>query len=128
MNYLLDAHSILWYTLNDDRLPVQQYRNIENSSNQIFISYVSIWEIGIKNSIGKLKIEKSFESFVKEKLEPYNFIFLSIQLSHVIEATSLPFHHRDPFDRMLIAQSKIENIPVISSDSVFDKYGVTRVW
>ncbi len=103
MNYLLDTQTILWYTTNDNRLPKQQYKNIENSENKIYISHVSIWEMGIKNTIGKLKIENGIEYFVKVKLEPFDFVFLSIQLSHILEAVSLPYYHRDPFDRLLIA-------------------------
>lgn len=98
MKFLLDSHTVLFYTMNDNRLPDSQYRNIENTESQIYISDVSIWELGIKISIGKLKIEKGIEYFVKEKLEPFNFVFLPIQLSHIIEATLLPLHHRDPFD------------------------------
>lgn len=128
MKYLLDTHTILWYATNDRRLPVKQYETIESSQNQIFISHVSIWEIGIKSAIGKLKIENTVESFVREKIEPYNFFFLSIELHHILKATSLPQHHHDPFDRLLIAQSIIENIPVISSDTTFDQYGINRVW
>lgn len=128
MKYLLDTHTILWYATNDRRLAVEQYKAIESSQNQIFISHVSVWEIGIKSAIGKLKIENTVESFVREKIEPYNFIFLPIELNHIFKATSLPLHHRDPFDRMLISQSIIENIPIISSDSTFDHYGINRIW
>jgi len=117
----------LWFVEGDSRLPSKCRLDISNSDNEIFVSHISIWEIGIKTSIGKLKLSKNLQSMINEDV--YNhFDFLRIDLVHIIEATSLPLHHRDPFDRLLIAQSKIENIPIISSDSSFDLYGVNRVW
>jgi len=128
MKYLLDAQALLWFINGDKRLP-GKYRDIfAKSSNQIFISLVTIWEIGIKNAIGKLSIKGNLQEFVKKEIEGYNFYYMDIRLNHIIEATSLPMHHRDPFDRLLIAQSRLENIPVISSDLSFDKYGITRIW
>jgi len=128
MDFLLDTHTLLWYTTDDARLPGDLFGKIEDPGNRIHLSHVSFWEIRIKNAIGKLALKVDLRSFIRQEIEPYGFILHSIRLEDIIEATSLPLHYRDPFDRLLIAQSKVEKLPIISSDSVFDLYGIERVW
>lgn len=127
MRYLLDTQALLWYVDGNPRLPSNYRSEISNSDNDVFVSYVSIWEIGMKSSIGKLNLTKNLYSMITEDIVNH-FDFLHIELSHIIEAVSLPLHHRDPFDWLLIAQSKIENIPIISSDVALDKYSINRLW
>jgi PIN domain nuclease of toxin-antitoxin system len=88
----------------------------------------SIWEMAIKVSLGKLQTSQPFELFLPSQLITNNFSVLDIAISHALRVASLPFHHRDPFDRLLIAQSLVENWPIIGTDSQFDAYGVTRIW
>ncbi len=128
MKYVLDTQALLWFVNGDSSLPKKMSEQFITNENQIFISYVSIWEIGIKNAIGKLHLSKNLQYFIDSEIKDYKFHLLDIQLSHIIQAVSLPLHHRDPFDRLLIAQSIIENIPVISSDTMFDQYGINRIW
>ncbi len=128
MKYLLETQVLLWFVNGDSSLPKKFPKKFITNENQIFVSYVSIWEIGIKNSIGKLHLSENLQYFIDTEIKNYKFQLLDILLPHIVQATSLPLHHRDPFDRMLIAQSIIENIPVISSDSIFDRYSINRIW
>lgn len=128
MNVLLDTHSFLWFIAGSSQLSRQARLLIEDPSHQPFLSVVSVWEMALKVSLGKLKIEPPFEAFMAQQLELNGIELLPIQLRHVAAVTTLPFHHRDPFDRLLIAQVQIEQMPVLSSDAVFDAYSVTRLW
>jgi PIN domain nuclease of toxin-antitoxin system len=93
-----------------------------------FVSLASCWEIAIKVSLGKLTVESSLERFVAEQMAINGFQPLAITLSHVARVAALPFHHRDPFDRLLVAQAVAEGLTIVSADPVFQKYGVRRVW
>jgi PIN domain nuclease of toxin-antitoxin system len=88
----------------------------------------SLWEIAIKVSLGKLMISGSLDTFIPEQLALNSIGILNITLAHTAAVSTLPFHHRDPFDRLLVAQSLVEDIPIISRDSTLDAYGVTRNW
>ncbi|WP_343407332.1 type II toxin-antitoxin system VapC family toxin [Candidatus Amarolinea dominans] len=94
----------------------------------IFVSPASLWEIAIKISLGKYALPAPFSAFWDDQLLTNNFTLLSISMSHTARVVDLPFHHRDPFDRLIIAQSLVEGTPVASSDEMFDRYGVKRVW
>jgi PIN domain nuclease of toxin-antitoxin system len=101
---------------------------IEDSTTQPFLSVASLWEMAIKISLGKLTVGQPFETFVMEQLTRNGIGLLSISLEHTTAIISLPFHHRDPFDRLLLAQAQVENLPFISADPIFDMYGVKRIW
>lgn len=128
MKYLIDTHTLLWYTLNEDRISPLATESIANCQNQIFISPASYWEIAIKVSIGKLTLNQPYSDFIKVCLHEYDFSILQILPEHTALLTKLPFHHKDPFDRLLIAQALSEKLPLISLDSKFDHYGVDRLW
>ena len=128
MKYLLDTQVLLWFVNGDSKLPKKIIEQNINTEHQIIVSHVSIWEIGIKHSIGKLTLRENLDYFIYNEIASYNFSLLEIQLSHIIQTSFLPHHHCDPFDRLLISQSIIENIPIISSDSTFDHYGINRIW
>lgn len=102
--------------------------NIAASAESIFISPASIWEIAIKISLGKYVLPAPFAAFWDEQLQTNNFSLLPISVSHTARVVNLPFYHRDPFDRLIIAQALVEELPVVSSDKTFDQYGVIRVW
>jgi PIN domain nuclease of toxin-antitoxin system len=128
MNLLLDTHTFLWFIADSDRLSQKARALIEDESNRIYLSAASLWEIAIKVSLGKLNLSEPFETFIPEQLDVNSVELLGISVSHASRVASLPFHHRDPFDRLLAAQALTEDIPILSGDEVLDAYGVTRVW
>jgi PIN domain nuclease of toxin-antitoxin system len=130
MKHLLDTHTLLWYTLNDPQLSLTAKTLILDPANEILISPASYWEIAIKISIGKLKLHQPYEDFIDACLLRYGFNILPIKTTHTGRLLTLPFPriHKDPFDRLLVAQAIVECIPLISGDSVLDIYGFTRLW
>lgn len=127
MKLLLDTHAFIWFVENDANLPVKLRNQIEDTDNEIFISIVSLWEIAIKTSLGKLEMAIDLPTIIN-KIEENGFVILPIFPEHTVYVSSLHFHHRDPFDRMLIAQTIIEKLKIISKDGVFDSYGVDWLW
>jgi PIN domain nuclease of toxin-antitoxin system len=128
MKLLLDTHSFLWFISGDSNLRGTARSLIEEPTNDLFLSAASIWEMAIKIGLGKLKIGEPFEKLIPEQLRLNAIDILNIEIEHTSALIALPFHHRDPFDRLLIAQSLVEKLPLISIDSAFDPYGVTRYW
>ncbi len=128
MNLLLDTHAFLWYTLNDSRLSVAASAFIVDPNNIVSISPASYWEIAIKIRTGKYTLPGPYEDFMRRQIRRNNFDILHITIAHTAVVATLPLHHRDPFDRLLIAQSLVEQYPLVSADAVFDRYGVTRLW
>jgi PIN domain nuclease of toxin-antitoxin system len=128
MNYLLDTHSFLWFITDDNALSLRAKTLIENPDNSIFLSIASIWEMAIKTSLGKLSIPSPFTEFIDSQMSENNFRLLEIKTDHVGIVSSLTFHHRDPFDRLLITQALHEKMPLISNEKLFDSYGVKREW
>lgn len=128
MRYLLDTHSLIWFIGGDDQLSVRARRVIEDESNELFISVASLWEMAIKFSIGKLDLGRPFEELFPSELEKNSIEVQSITVDHLKNVCNLPFHHRDPFDRLIIVQSHVEKLPIISVDAIFGKYGVKREW
>jgi PIN domain nuclease of toxin-antitoxin system len=128
MNYLLDTHTFLWFVSDDALLSEAAKMLIEEESSQPFLSAASLWEIAIKISLGKLTLKQPYEVFMKQQLAINGIGILNITLEHTALVAKLPFYHRDPFDRLLAAQSKIENMPLISADMAFDQYEIERVW
>lgn len=128
MRALLDTHSFLWFSTDDPALSAQADQLIADPANEILLSVASLWEIAIKVSIGKLGLTRSFEEAVLAPMSENGIRLLDVQVRHVREILTLPHHHRDPFDRMIVAQARVENIPIISVDMVLDSYGVQRIW
>ncbi|WP_437628038.1 type II toxin-antitoxin system VapC family toxin [Sorangium sp. So ce1151] len=100
---------------------------LEEPTNELLLSVASPWEIAIKVSLGKLSIPGDIETFIKHHMAMNDIELLDIRLRHVARVSDLPFHHRDPFDRLVIAQALVEDIPILSQDSVFDAYGIKRI-
>lgn len=121
MNLLLDTHSFLWYYKGVSDLSIDALQLIESPENDFFISTVSLWEIAIKNSLGKLELEGSLGLFFKDVVQK-GFNLLPIELSHIVQSAALPFHHRDPFDRLLIGQAIAEKMPIVTKDIFFEPY------
>jgi len=128
VDYLIDTHTLLWIVTDSPQLSHLAKELYLDSENKIIISLASIWELAIKSSLGKLKFEKSLENFVDDHIRNNNIQILNIEVSHILRIEKLPFHHRDPFDRMIIAQQIENNLTIIGADKVFDKYNVKRVW
>ncbi len=131
MKYLIDTHIFLWFVENSVKLRQNVKSIIEDKNSEIFISIASIWEISIKTSSGKLQIKGTFDS-IKDDLTDNSIEILLIDFAHTVENNKLPFHHRDPFDRIIIAQAIVENLDFISADAVFDEYlagkSIARIW
>jgi len=128
MKLLLDTHVFLWFIMGSALLSADTRALIEDEKNRKFISVASLWEIAIKSSIGKLSLSAPFDQLIPQQLSLNGFELLQIEISHLAAVTTLPFHHRDPFDRLLIAQALAENMPIVSSDSAFDVYNnITRL-
>lgn len=128
MNILLDTHAFLWFVTDDPRLSDKARVLIEAEDSQPFLSVASLWEMAIKVSLGKLQIEQPFETFIPQQLTLNGIGILSLSLEHTAAIATLPFHHRDPFDRLIAVQAKIEQMPLVSVDAMFDAYELERVW
>lgn len=129
MRFLLDTHALLWYVLADPKLSDVAAQAILDPKNEILVSIASFWEIGIKVSIGKYVLNQTHDAFIDLCLNRYRFGLLQIEPQHTTRVTlTFTKNHKDPFDRLLVAQALSENIPIISADSKFDAYGVTRLW
>jgi PIN domain nuclease of toxin-antitoxin system len=119
VDYLIDTHILLWWLFNDSKLTAECRDIIHNPANRILVSSVSAWEIATKYRIGKLPEAKQIIEEYSQILRQAKFIELSISSAHALRAGSLPIAHRDPFDRMIMAQAELENLPVITYDEAF---------
>ncbi len=128
MRLLLDTHTFLWFVLNDPKLSSAANAQVEDSGNEILISPASYWEIAIKVGLRKLALSASYDDFMHRGIVGNNFEILHVEPSHTSILTTLPLHHRDPFDRLIVAQAMCEGIAIVSGDEALDQYGVTRPW
>jgi PIN domain nuclease of toxin-antitoxin system len=128
MRALLDTHSLIWFLEGDERLSSPARELIEDGDNAILASIVSLWEIAIKHSMGKLELRRPFAELFPAELEQNAIEVLGVEFLDVARVVTLPFHHRDPFDRLLVAQALEKDLPVVGVDAVFDAYGVERIW
>lgn len=128
MRLLLDTHAFLWFVLDDPRLSPTAGESISEAANVFEVSPATLWEIAIKIRLGKYALPEPFASFVERELSANQFHLLPIEPKHVAVLTTLPFHHRDPFDRLLVAQAMVEHIPLISRDAALEAYSIQRVW
>jgi PIN domain nuclease of toxin-antitoxin system len=128
MQPLLDTHTLLWWLSDDPALTKTARKIIAETKNVIFVSAASAWEIATKVRLGKLPTAADLAADFAGHLQREGFQILAISGEHAIRAGLLPGPHKDPFDRMLIAQAQAENMPIISNESLFDFYGVRRLW
>ncbi len=128
MQVLLDTNAFLWWVTDDDKLSKTSRSLIGNPENMIFFSVVSAWEIVIKYQLGKLPLPEPAKSYIPKRVEHYDFILLVISMRDVLEISNLPNHHKDPFDRLLIAQGRIKNLPIVTADEKFKLYGTEIIW
>lgn len=130
MKALLDTQAFLWYVLDDPQLSQTAIAAIEGTATipDVFVSPARYWEIAIKISIGKYSLAVPYETFWRNGIDSNDFDVLPIQVKHTAALLTLPFHHKDPFDRLLVAQAMVDDIPLISCDSQLDAYPIHRIW
>jgi PIN domain nuclease of toxin-antitoxin system len=124
---LLDTHVLLWFLAGDPSLSARSRAAIEEPSNELLLSVASLWEMAIKVSLGKLALPSDYTGFLTTQLAENDIEILGIGLAHTAMVVELPFHHRDPFDRMLIAQAMVERLTIVNQDRTFDAYPVTCI-
>jgi PIN domain nuclease of toxin-antitoxin system len=128
MKVLLDTHAFLWLISGDDRLSETAKKTFLDSGNILFFSAASLWEICIKMSLGKLSLNRGWLKTIQDEMHVNTIQWLSIEMPHCVELTNLPFHHRDPFDRMLVAQAMVDGMKLLSRDSRLSSYDIKRIW
>ena len=128
MRYLLDTHAFIWFITAVPRLSATARRIVYDPANAIYVSIATPWEIAIKVGVGKLALKEPFAKSIPREISQNKFHILPITLDHVTIVATLPHHHRDPFDRLLIAQAMAEGMPILSADGAFDAYGIPRLW
>jgi len=128
MKILLDTHTFIWAATWDERLSETAKTLFLNQNNELYLSTASIWEMAIKTSIGKLMLQQPIEQIINEQVQTNGLQVLNIESAHALGVASLAWHHRDPFDRLLVSQSKLEHMPILGCDSIMDAYGIDRKW
>jgi PIN domain nuclease of toxin-antitoxin system len=128
MRLLLDTHTFLWWIADDARLSKQVRSLLADETHDVYLSVISVWEIAIKEKVGKLNVPRDFSGFITSQLELNSFNVLSVQLQHVIKVHDLPDIHRDPFDRLLIAQALVESTTLLTDDAAIKRYEVGTLW
>ena len=128
MRLLLDTHVFLWWIEGAPALGKRAKTAVSSPDNDVFLSIASCWELAIKLSLGKLQLAQRLDRFLPEQLSANGFSVLPVEVKHVSRVATLPFHHRDPFDRLLAAQALEEELAIVSADRVFRNYGVRVVW
>ncbi|HEY9298807.1 MAG TPA: type II toxin-antitoxin system VapC family toxin [Phormidium sp.] len=128
MRLLLDTHTFIWFFTGNSKLSEAARLLMEDENNDKRISIASIWEMAVKQSIGKLNFGVPFREFIEQQFNLNDFNLLNINFDHLEAVSTLPLHHGDLFDRLIISQAMVEQIPVLSADSAFDAYPVQRLW
>lgn len=128
MRVLIDTHAFLWWVEGERTLPARARRTIADPGNECLFSLASVWELAIKIGLGKLRLALPVHRYVAEHVAANGFRLLDIGLAHIGRVETLAMHHRDPFDRLLVAQALQEKLPIVTADPVFRKYGVKRIW
>jgi PIN domain nuclease of toxin-antitoxin system len=128
VKFITDTQAFLWFVTDSPRLSPQAKRLLESPDSERWLSVGSLWEIAIKTNLGKLTFDKPLQEFLPKQLALNQFRLLDVSVSHVLRVSVLPLHHRDPFDRMIVAQSLTETLPVVSNDTALDAYSIQRFW
>lgn len=128
MKVLLDTHTFLWWIADDPRFSPRARQIMEAADTEPFLSAASDWEIAIKSRLGRLKLPSDLQGFIAEQLRINAIQVLPIQMSHALHVLTLPDLHRDPFDRMLVAQGQLEQLPILTGDTQIAQYAVMTIW
>ena len=128
MRVLLDTHAFLWWITDDPKLSLRAGEIIKNMDNEVFVSAASGWELVIKTQLGRLKISENPIDFIREQIQLNAFQSLAIRMNHALQIFSLPGHHKDPFDRLLVAQAQVEEMSILTADPQIARYDVAVIW
>lgn len=128
MKLLLDTHVLIWWSSNSDKLTNKVYDLITDTNNSLMFSIASVWEMQIKSQLGKLNLIAPIPELIANQQQVNKIQILPIELNHIYVLKDLPDNHRDPFDRIIIAQALFEKMPVVSKDEIFDAYPVDKIW
>lgn len=128
MRYLIDTHILLWMASEQEQLSRKVRSLLSNEENDVYLSVASVWEMAIKVSLGKLKLGVELNDFVQAQVLENGILLLPVKKEHIYPLIELPFHHRDPFDRLLICQARTESIAILTADKVFKKYDVKSIF
>jgi PIN domain nuclease of toxin-antitoxin system len=128
MKVLLDTHTFLWWNTEDPQLSLHAREIIADGRNEVFLSAASVWEIVIKTAKGKLILPEALAQYITSRMSLYRFRPLPVQISHAAHVYELPPHHTDPFDRLLVAQSQMESMPLVTKDEEIQRYEVKTIW
>jgi PIN domain nuclease of toxin-antitoxin system len=128
MKVLVDTHTFIWALLHDHRLTSKAKQILTSNEHELVFSLVSLWEVAIKIKTGKLNTIGSSVAYISDEMNAYGMQLLPIRYEHILQLESLPHHHSDPFDRLLIAQAITESLPILSGDRAFANYGIKLVW
>jgi PIN domain nuclease of toxin-antitoxin system len=128
MKLLLDTHTFMWWDSNPAKIPESTLHLLKEPNNQVFLSLASLWEIQIKSQLGKLTLRNNLADIVRQQQQENGIILLPIEFSHVLALEHLPSYHKDPFDRLLIAQSRVEGSAIATRDELFQRYDCQTIW
>lgn len=128
MRLLIDSQSLIWYVDDDHLLSPAAHAAITDPNNDLLLSAATIWEIAIKVGLKKLSLSMPYQQWMNQAVNDLGMTVLPITVEYAAAHGNLPRHHGDPFDRLLVAQSQVENIHLVSADPVFDQYGINRLW
>jgi PIN domain nuclease of toxin-antitoxin system len=128
MKLLLDTHTFIWWDSQSSQIPADTLALLRSEENELFVSLVSVWEIQIKTHLGKLELREPLLDIIQRQESQNGIVLLPITLTQIVELDQLPWHHKDPFDRLLIAQSRVESAMLVSKDPAFNQYGCQTLW
>lgn len=128
MNYLVDSEAFIWWNIQPEALSARVNTLLADRHHVLWLSLASVWEMQIKTQLGKLILPAPLPTLIQQQREVNQFQLLAIELPHIFELSVLPQHHKDPFDRLMVAQERVENLPFITNDPQIQKYPVTTVW
>ncbi len=128
MRLLLDTHTLIWAVDDPSKHGHAAASILEDPKNELLLSAGTIWEISIKVGIGKLSLSLTLRQWLEQAMSEMGLVVLPITVAYSDVQSRLPAHHGDPFDRLLVAQAQVDGVPLISSDAIFDRYGVSRIW
>lgn len=128
MRLLIDSHVLIWSADEPSKITPTAMTAMSEPANALLLSAATLWEIAIKVSRGKLPLSLAYRQWMNRAITDLDLLILPISLDHAERQANLPWRHRDPFDRLLVAQSLVEDVPLVSADSAFDAYGIARIW
>lgn len=128
MRLLIDTHTLIWAMDDPSKLSEPAAASLQDPANDLLLSAATVWEMAIKISQGKLKLSLSYRMWMEKAISDLELAILPVTVEYAEQQSKLPTHHKDPFDRLIIAQAILESVPVVCDDTAFDSYGIARIW